>query len=260
MTVSVSDSNQVRTVCINRPESMNALNEQVLEEIQSGLNEITLSGNIRVVILTGTGDQAFCAGVDLFDMPISSEQDLHEYREGLRLFQDTIRAVRDCAVPVVAAVNGYALGAGCDLSLAADFRIAGENAAFGETFIDMGFVPGDGGTYLLPRLIGEANARELIYTGRHVGPEEAVDLGMARKVVPQEELREAATQYAAALADRATIALHHSKQLINESFETDFDTALEHATYAQRECSQTKDHKEAVTAFQEDRDPEFLGR
>jgi len=258
--VTITDEDGLRIVTINRPDSMNAMNEAVLRELTSAFEEIELGGETRAAVITGEGDRAFCAGVDLEDMPLSPEQDLAEYREGLGLFQGAVRSIRTCDVPVVAAVNGYALGAGCDLSLAADFRIAGENATFGETFVDVGFVPGDGGAYLLPRLVGEANARELIYTGRHVGPDEAVELGMARKSVSQDDLLDEVTEYARELAAGPTVALYHSKQLINESFDVDLDTALEHATYAQRECSQTADHEEAVTAFAEDRQPEFEGR
>jgi enoyl-CoA hydratase/carnithine racemase len=160
--ISIVDEDELRTVTITRPDSMNAMNREVLEELTNAFNEIETGDDIRAAVLTGEGEKAFCAGVDLTDMPLSAEQDLADYREGLGLFQGVVRSVRTADVPVVAAVNGYALGAGCDLSLAADFRIAGENATFAETFVDVGFIPGDGGAYLLPRLIGEANARELI--------------------------------------------------------------------------------------------------
>jgi len=258
--ISVVDEDELRIVTITRPNSMNAMNQEVLEELTTAFDEIEAGGDVRAAVLTGEGEKAFCAGVDLKDMPLSAEQDLADYREGLGLFQGAVRSVRTANVPVVAAVNGYALGAGCDLSLAADFRIAGENATFAETFVDVGFIPGDGGAYLLPRLIGEANARELIYSGRHVDAEEAVDLGMAREVVDDDKLLGAATEYARDLASGPTVAYHHAKHLVNESFDVDFDTALEHAMFAQRECSQTEDHDEAVEAFTEKRDPEFKGR
>lgn len=258
--VTTADDGAVRIVTIDRPDAMNAMNQEVLEALDDVFTDIEPGDDVRAVVLTGAGDKAFCAGVDLKDMPLSAEQPLSEYREGLGLFQNAVRVVRNCAVPVVAAVNGYALGAGCDLSLAADFRIAGENAAFGETFIDIGFIPGDGGAYLLPRLIGEANARELIYTGRHVGPSEAVDLGMARKEVDQEDLLDEAVDYAEQFASGPTVAFHHAKKLVNDSFDTEFEQALDDAMYAQRECSQTHDHQEAVEAFAEGRDPEFKGK
>lgn len=258
--VSIRDERDLRIVTITRPDAMNAMNRAVLEELSAAFDEIELGGDIRAAVITGEGEKAFCAGVDLTDMPLSPDQDLADYREGLGLFQNVVRSIRTADVPVVAAVNGYALGAGCDLSLSADFRIAAENATWGETFVDVGFIPGDGGAYLLPRLIGEANAREFIYTGRHVGAEEAVELGMARKAVSQDDLMDATIEYARNLATGPTVAHHHAKQLVNESFEVDLDTALEHAMYAQRECSQTYDHNEAVEAFSEDREPEFEGQ
>lgn len=257
--VRVADDGAVRIVTIDRPDSMNAMNREVLEAIDDAFTDIELGGDIRAAVLTGAGDRAFCAGVDLNDMPLSADQPLAEYKDGLGLFQNAVRVVRTCDVPVVAAVNGYALGAGCDLALAADFRIAGDNAAFGETFVDVGFIPGDGGAYLLPRLIGDANARELIYTGRHVGPGEAVDLGMAREAVPQDELLDETIEYARKFATGPTVALHHAKRLVNESYETDLEGAFEQALYAQRECSQTADHEEAVEAFAENREPTFEG-
>jgi enoyl-CoA hydratase/carnithine racemase len=258
--VKVVEDDQLRIVTITRPEAMNSMNRKVLEELSAAFDEIDVGGDIRSAVLTGEGEKAFCAGVDLNEMPLSAEQDLADYREGLGLFQGVVRSVRTADIPVVAAVNGYALGAGCDLSLAADFRIAGENANFAETFVDVGFIPGDGGAYLLPRLIGEANARELIYSGRHVGPEEAVDLGMAREAVSQDDLLDAAMDYARDLATGPTVAYHHAKRLVNESYSVDLDTALEHAMFAQRECSQTHDHDEAVEAFAENREPQFEGR
>jgi enoyl-CoA hydratase/carnithine racemase len=258
--VSVTDEEHLRIVTITRPDAMNAMNRAVLEELMAAFDGIEVGGDVRAAVITGEGEKAFCAGVDLTDMPLSPDQDLADYSEGLGLFQGAVRSIRTADVPVVAAVNGYALGAGCDLSLAADFRIAGENATFAETFVDVGFIPGDGGAYLLPRLIGEANARELIYSGRHVGPDEAVDLGMARESVDQEEVLDAAKEYARDLATGPTVAHHHAKQLVNESFEVDLETAFEHATVAQRQCSQTHDHEEAVEAFAEKRDPEFEGR
>jgi enoyl-CoA hydratase/carnithine racemase len=130
----------------------------------------------------------------------------------------------------------------------------------GETFIDVGFVPGDGGAYLLPRLVGEQRAKELIFTGRKIEGEELVDWDLAREVVPDERLREEAVQFAATLAEQPPVAVGESKQLVNESFDVGLDQALQDATRAQRICSQTQDHQEAVQAFSENREPEFEGK
>jgi 2-(1,2-epoxy-1,2-dihydrophenyl)acetyl-CoA isomerase len=193
-------------------------------------------------------------------MPLTPEMDFAEYETGLGLFQDVVRTLRTVETPVIAAVNGYALGAGCDTALACDFRIVSDEGVIGETFIDVGFVPGDGGAFLLPRLIGEARAKELIFTGRKLRGQEVVKWNLAREQVPAADLEETALEFAMELADRPPIALGQSKRLVNESFDVDFERALTDATRAQRICAQTFDHEEAVEAFGQDRDPEFEGR
>jgi len=170
-----------------------------------------------------------------------------------------VQAIRDARVPVVAAINGPAVGAGADTALVCDFRIAGESAVLGETFIDVRFVPGDGGAYLLPRLIGEARAKELIFLGKKLEGAEIVEWDLARDVVPDSRVRERAVEFAQRLAGQPPVALSESKRLVNESFDVDLEEALEDATRSQRICSQTHDHQEAVSAFREDREPEFRG-
>lgn len=250
----------VATITLDRPDVMNAYNEQLLRAVVDRVTGLDGEQAVRAIVLTGAGDRAFCSGVDLHDMPITPDMDFAEYEAGLGLFQDVIRAIRTVETPVIAALNGYALGAGADTALACDARVAAEGAVFGETFIDVGFVPGDGGAYLLPRLIGEASAKELIFTGKHLTGQAIVEWGLARECVPDDEVVEAAETYAAELATRAPVALGLSKRLINESHDVDLETALSNATRAQRICAQTDDHAEAVAAFREDRDPEFTGQ
>jgi enoyl-CoA hydratase/carnithine racemase len=258
LTVEEADEH-VAVVRYSRPDSMNAYNEPLLRGAVDAFEQLDERDDVRAIVLTGKGD-AFCAGVDLTDMPLTPEMDFVEYEEGLGLFQNVVRTLRHIETPVIAAVNGYALGAGCDTALACDFRIVSDEGVIGETFIDVGFVPGDGGAFLLPRLIGEARAKELIFTGRKLGGEEIVEWDLAREQVAADELLEAAIDFAARLADRPPIALGESKRLVNESFDVDFERALGDATRAQRRCSQTYDHEEAVEAFREDRQPEFEGR
>jgi enoyl-CoA hydratase/carnithine racemase len=238
---------------------MNAYNEALLHGAIEAFERLDGHDEICSIVLTGAG-QAFCAGVDLEDMPLTPEMDFAEYETGLGLFQDVIRTIREIDTPVIATVNGYALGAGCDTALACDFRIVSDEGVIGETFIDVGFVPGDGGAFLLPRLIGEARAKELIFTGRKLAGEEIVEWDLAREQVAADDLLDAATTFAKQLAGRPPIALGQSKHLVNESFDVDFDCALADATRAQRICSQTYDHEEAVEAFQNNREPEFEGR
>lgn len=248
----------VTRVTLGRPDSMNAFNEPLLRAFVDRLSEIEAENDVRAVTVTGAG-RAFCSGVDLESMPLTPEMDFAAYREGLGLFQSVVRRLRSMETPVIAAVNGYALGAGCDTALACDFRVVSEDAVLGETFIDVGFVPGDGGTYLLPRLIGEARAKELIFTGRRLEGQEIVDWGLGRECVSADTLLETAESFAAELASKPPVALGLSKDLVNESYDTDLETAFEHATRAQRICSQTDDHAEAIAAFTEDREPEFVG-
>ncbi|MFB6206565.1 MAG: enoyl-CoA hydratase/isomerase family protein [Haloglomus sp.] len=249
----------VARVLLARPDSMNAYSERLLHDLTPTLRALDAADEIRAVILTGEGE-AFCAGVDLDEMPLSAEQDLAEYEQGLGLFQEVVATLRGMETPVVAAVNGYAMGAGCDTALACDFRIAAESATMAETFVDVGFVPGDGGAYLLPRIVGEAKAKELIMTGKRVSGEDLVEWGLARECVPDDELQETAEAFAAELASGPPVAIAESKALVNEAFDVDLETAHEHATRAQRICSQTEDHEEAVQAFAEDREPEFEGK
>jgi 2-(1,2-epoxy-1,2-dihydrophenyl)acetyl-CoA isomerase len=248
----------VALVRYDRPDSMNAYNETLLRGAVEMFDQLADRDDVRAIVLTGAGD-AFCAGVDLDEMPLTPDMDFAEYKAGLGLFQDIVRTLRSIETPVVAAINGYALGAGCDTALACDFRITSDKGVIGETFIDVGFVPGDGGAFLLPRLIGEAQAKELIFTGRKLTGKEIVEWNLAREQVPAADLVDAAVAFAEELADQPPVALGQSKCLINGSFEVNLNRALSDATRAQRICSQTDDHKEAVTAFREKREPQFEG-
>lgn len=252
-------TDNVAVITYDRPEAMNAYNEALLQGAVQAFNRLDSHEDIRAIILTGSGE-AFCAGVDLNDMPLTPDMDFAEYESGLGMFQNVVKTIRTIGTPVIAAINGYALGAGCDTALACDFRITSEEGVIGETFIDVGFVPGDGGAFLLPRLIGEARAKELIFTGKKLSGEEIVRWDLARECTSKNELIDAAKSFANELSKRPPIALRESKYLINECFDVNLDSALEDATRAQRICSQTEDHSEAVAAFQENREPEFKGK
>lgn len=252
-------TDHVAVITYDRPEAMNAYNEALLQGAVQAFKRLDGHEDIRAIILTGSGE-AFCAGVDLNDMPLTPDMDFAEYESGLGMFQNVVQTIRTIGTPVIAAINGYALGAGCDTALACDFRITSEEGVIGETFIDVGFVPGDGGAFLLPRLIGEARAKELIFTGKKLSGEEIVRWDLARECTSKNELIDAAKSFANELSKRPPIALRESKYLINESFDVNLDSAIEDATRAQRICSQTEDHSEAVAAFQENREPEFKGK
>lgn len=247
----------VACMTYDRPDALNAYNEALLLGAVEAFERLDANEDVRSIVLAGAGD-AFCSGVDLTEMPLTPEMEFAEYERGLGLFQDVVATIRGIDTPVVAAVDGYALGAGCDTALACDFRVAGEAAVLGETFIDVGFVPGDGGAFLLPRLIGEARAKELIFTGRKLEGEEIVEWDLARELA--DDAHEAAVEFAHELADRPPVALAESKRLVNDSFDSTLEEAFGDATRAQRICAQTRDHEEAVAAFREDREPEFEGR
>lgn len=251
--------NHVACLTLQRPDSLNAYNGPLLRTLVDCLKALDSDPDTRAIVLTGAGDRAFCSGVDLEEMPLTPEMEFADYEKRLGLFQNVVRTLRTIDTPVVCAVNGYALGAGCDTALACDIRIVSEDAVIGETFIDVGFIPGDGGAYLLPRLIGEARAKELIFTGRKLEGDEIVEWDLARECVPHDELLETAEDFAGELAAQPPVALGLSKSLVNESFDTDLETAFNNATRAQRICAQTDDHAEAVDAFNESREPEFTG-
>ena len=239
----------VACVRYDRPEALNAYTEALLIGAVEAFERLDAREDVRAIVVAGAGE-AFCSGVDLTDFA--------EYERGLGLFQDVVRTLRSVGTPVVAVVDGYALGAGCDTALACDFRVAGEAGVLGETFVDVGFVPGDGGAYLLSRLIGEARAKELIFTGRKLEGEEIVEWDLARELA--EDPLGAAVEFADELAARPPVALAESKRLVNDSFDSTLEEAFADATRAQRICAQTRDHEEAIAAFREDRDPEFEGR
>jgi enoyl-CoA hydratase/carnithine racemase len=171
-----------------------------------------------------------------------------------------VKTIRRIELPVVAAVSGYAFGGGMDISLACDFRIVNDDAEFAQQYVNVGLVP-DAGCYLLPRLIGEARAKELIMTGDPIDGSEAVELGLARELIDgdDEAVREAALEFAGRLADGPTVAIGTAKGLVNESFEVSIETALAHAIEGERTCHETADHHEAIQAFGEEREPEFVG-
>lgn len=244
----------VATIALDRPDKMNALTVELGEELVAALSRAEQES--RVVVLTGNGN-AFCAGADLQDSPISAETSFDELRDRLSVFQSITGTIRDMSVPVISRINGPAMGAGCDIALAADFRIASENAVLCESFINVGVISGDGGSYILPRLAGEQVAKEMILLGREIHGPEAADLGLVNEVASNEELDSAVAEYVDPLLDLPPMALGRAKQLINNSLDDSRSTSFEEAIYAMWVCLQSEDFEEARQAFQEKRKPEF---
>lgn len=257
----------ITTVTLNQPERRNPLNDATIEEVVSALDDFRLDDASKVLIVTGTG-KAFCSGGDLkmirnwqdkeggngqFD-PIAQRE---RYRRGIHRIPLTFSKIDK---PIIAAVNGAAVGAGCDLALMADIRIASDQARFGESFCKVGLAPGDGGAYFLTRLVGVEKACELIFTGDIIDAAEALRIGMITRVVPHEELMASARALAARIAGGATQALKMAKFAIYRSLNQTLDESLEMMALMQSMLHGTEDHAEGVRAFIEKRPPQFKGR
>ncbi len=246
----------VATVQLNRPQKKNSLNGAMRQELEQALRAIAGDTAIRAVVVTG-GDEIFCAGADIGEMggPANAEAAYRHAREFQILF-DRVEALPQ---PVIAAVSGYALGGGCELALAADFRIASETARFGLPEIKIGAFPGGGGTQRLTRLIGAAKAKEMILTGDPISAHEALAIGLVTKVASKEKYLEEATNLAIKLAALPRLALQASKMLINRSQEIDLATGLEFEGRTLAAIAHTHDLTEGTKAFLEKRKANFTG-
>lgn len=242
----------VATITIDRPGVANAFTEQTIAELNDAIGRFRDDDGVYVAILTGA-EQGFCAGADVSTMPDWSTQGETAYAEFLDGVQDVVRGLRGAAKPTIAAVAGPAIGAGCDFALACDIRTVDENSLLREGFVNVGLVPGDGGAWLLPRLIGEAKAREYLLTGRDITPEDAVDLGLAPAVA--DDSVAAARDLAEELLNLPAIAVRHTNSLIDP--EQSFEEYCERAIEYQWECVNDPEHAEAVAAFREKRPPAF---
>lgn len=244
-------------VTINRQEVLNALNHETLSELIDVFHKIEDNSNIRVFIITGSGPKAFVAGADINELngisPINGLQFMH-------FGQCVFNFIEEMGTPSIAAVNGYALGGGCELAMACDLRVASINAKFGQPEIKLGNIPGWGGTQRLPRLIGKSKAKELIFTGTFITAEEAEKLGLVNKVVPQEDLLNVAEDLAFQIASKSPIALKLAKSAIDKGLEADIKIGLELEAQGVALCFTTDDQKEGVKAFFEKRPPVFKGK
>jgi enoyl-CoA hydratase/carnithine racemase len=250
----------IATLTMNRPERLNALGDTLRDDLHHAIVHASDDPAVRVIILTGAG-RGFCSGGDVKAMHDAKERD-----QGRPLFEKvapgrdkTILAMRDAPKPLIAAVNGPAAGAGMNLALACDMRIAATTAKFGETFVKRGLHVDWGGTYFLPRLVGMAKACELIFTGDLIDAEEALAMGLVSNVVPPEELMPTVRQLARKIALGPPLAIRLAKRALYRSQDSDLRSALEFETYAQNICSETEDAREGIRAFVEKRSPRFTG-
>lgn len=247
----------VALITLNNPERRNALTEEMKEEILSALQGVEGEAELRALVLTGAGT-AFCAGGDI--RRIGQRLTPEEIRETMQRSQRLLRKLFYLEKPVVAAVNGDAVGIGCNLALAADFVLASEKVRFAEIFVKIGLVPDFGGLYLLPRLVGLAKSKELTYLGEMLSAQEAKEMGLIYKVVPHEELRSEALEFAQRLAAMPTLAIGRAKRVLNRAFNLTLEEVLEREIELQTFLHQTEDHREGIQAFLEKRKPRFQGR
>jgi len=244
----------IAQVVINRPEVLNSLNDQVIQELGEIFAELEKNNEVRAIILTGEGTKAFAAGSDITEMKQFSVMKAREF--ALRVYR-TQAKIETIPKPVIAAVNGFALGGGCELMMSCDIRIASSNAKFGQPEIKLGIIPGGGGTQRLPRLIGIGRAKELVFTGELIDAKRAYEIGLVNKVVPPERLMEEAQKIASKIASKSLPILRLAKEALNYGYSMDLEKALEFEIECFGHCFNTEDHVEGISAFIEKRKPSF---
>jgi enoyl-CoA hydratase/carnithine racemase len=247
----------IATITINRPEVRNALNNETIAELHARLDDAEKDDSVRVIVLTGAGDRAFCSGLDLNIVKDVSPMGGAELS---RTGQALCTRVESLGKPVIAAINGYAFGGGTELALASDIRIASETATVGLTELNVGLIPGWGGTQRLPRYVGKGKAKEMIFASRRVDAKTAEQLGLVNMVVPADQLMAKTKEFALEVAGKSPIALRLSKMLINNSTEVNPEIGFQQEAEAFGLVASTEDFKEGVTAFLEKRKPIYKGR
>jgi enoyl-CoA hydratase len=247
----------VATLTLDRPRALNALDATTLRELARAIRELRRDAAVRALVVTGAGDKAFSAGADIAAMAAMSGADGHAYSH---LGHEVLARLEALAMPVVAAVNGVALGGGLELALACDLIVASEKARLGQPEINLGLIPGFGGTQRLVRRIGQTRARELIYLGHAIGAEEALRVGLVNKVVPHERLAEEAAKLAADLASKAPVAMAQAKRATAVAAEADLETGCRYEVEAFAVTFASEDRVEGLKAFLEKRAPGWKGR
>jgi enoyl-CoA hydratase len=247
----------IATITLNRPEALNAFNKDVVSEVLEALDDARNDESVHVVILTGAGEKAFSAGADIKAM---AGMNALKARELSLMGERLCLALENLEKPVIAALNGYALGGGLEVAMSCDLRIASENSRMGQTEINIGLIPGWGGTQRLTRLIGRTKAKEMIFTGKVIDARTAEQLGIVNMVVPADMFKEAIRQFALDLASKAPVALKVAKVLIDKGAEIGLDSALALEREGFGVVASTEDLQEGVKAFSEKRKPAFKGK
>ncbi len=254
--IAVENRENVQILYINRPQVLNALNEKTLLEIEAAVNDFAKDEKLAVMIITGSGERAFVAGADIESQyPLDAEGGRNWAFLGHRVF----RLIENIEKPVIAAINGFTLGGGCELAMACDIRLASEKAQLGQPEVTLGITPGYGGTQRLTRLVGTGKAKQLVFTGKKINAQEAYRIGLVDEIYPHEELMEKAVAMARIIASNAPLAVRYAKQQINQSLQINDDIAVVVEAGLFGLCFATKDQKEGMGAFLEKRKPFFTG-
>lgn len=253
-TVLFEEQNGIATLTFNRPKSLNALNSQLITEVSAILDEIGENEDIRVLVLTGAGEKAFVAGADITEIAtLNPVQARHFSKQGHRVMDK----LQDLPIPTIAAVNGFALGGGLEIALSCDFIYASENAKFGLPEINLGIIPGFGGTQRLARIVGKNLAREMIFTGKMIDAAEAERKGIVNRVAGADQLMETVKKTAGAMAAKGKVSLAAAKRAVNDGMNVDLASGCEIEINAFALCLASEDAKEGTTAFLEKRSPYF---
>lgn len=247
----------VAIIEINRPKALNALNCETLQELECCVGGIRINPEVAVIIITGAGEKSFVAGADIVEM---SQMSAIEGRDFGRYGQEVFAKVENLPQPVIAAINGFALGGGCELACACDFRYAADSARFGQPEVGLGITPGFGGTQRLPRLVGTGVGKELLYTGNIIDAQEALRIGLVNKVLPKEELMAEVMKVAKKIRNNAKIAVQLSKIAVNRGIHADMTTGVAYEGEVFGLCFSTDDQKEGMSAFAEKRKAAFKGK
>ncbi|MGN0734739.1 MAG: enoyl-CoA hydratase/isomerase family protein [Anaerovoracaceae bacterium] len=252
--VLVSIENGIAVVTINRPEVRNAVDKETWGLLRETFENLDSNRDVRVIIVTGAGEKAFVAGADLNSLKVRSVLETLDSENNA-----VVRAIEKVSKPTIAAINGYCLGGGCEIALACDIRIAAEKAKIGQTELNVGILPGAGGTQRLRNLVGQGKAMEMILTGEPVSAHEAYEIGLVNKVVPLDKLMEEAMSMAKKIAEKSPVVTKLAKRAIQNGADLPIDTGLLIEILSQSVVFSTKDHLEGINAFLEKRKPEYTG-
>lgn len=247
-TILTAKEGHVATITINRPKALNALSTQVLTELNAALDEVAADQDVYALVITGAGEKSFVAGADIAEMKDKSVEEAAVYG---KFGNEVFRKIETFRCPVIAAVNGFALGGGCELAMSCDIRVASENAVFGQPEVGLGITPGFGGTQRLARLVGAGIAKEMIFTARNIKADRAAEIGLVNKVVAAEELMPTVMKMAAGIVKNAPIAVAYAKKAINNGLQTDIDAGIAIEVEEFSNCFASEDQTYGMTCFLE---------